>query len=193
MIKSHDRSGWFGASDTSHITGNWGTRSFFRWWAVKCGIITDNFTTRAMMAGTHYEHKILEAVVPGCRRDRQVKLRRLRLRVNLDGDKNRAIFEVKTHKNDFRLTKAYVQQVQVQMFATGLREAYIIAYRVTEAEYENYFLPIEIGRISIHKIEYDEEFIRKTYLPRLIYLRDCLRKGALPDEPDYRKRNQGCD
>ena len=37
MIHNHDRSGWFGASDTSTIMGNWATETFRKWWLEKLG------------------------------------------------------------------------------------------------------------------------------------------------------------
>lgn len=50
-------------------------------------------------------------------RDRQIKIRRLRLRVNLDGETD-VIHEVKTHRSTvFRVSKANWQQAQVEMFA----------------------------------------------------------------------------
>ena len=35
VISEQDRSGWFGASDTSYIMGNWNTKTFKNWWAKK--------------------------------------------------------------------------------------------------------------------------------------------------------------
>ncbi len=186
MIKSKDRSGWFGASDTKFIVGNFDTDTFRNWWAEKCGLIQNEFQSKYTLAGTYYEHKILSAYRE-CRKDRQVKIRHLRLRVNLDGDTGDEIFEVKTHKGKFNLSKAYKGQVMVQMFATGIRKAKIISYKMTEAEYENYFLPIHKNRIGEHIIEFDEHFIKNIYLPRLLYLRDCLKKGSVPSEADMRK------
>ena len=52
MIRNHDRSGWFGASDTATIMGSWDTETFRRWWAVKLGIRKDHFANAAMQAGT---------------------------------------------------------------------------------------------------------------------------------------------
>lgn len=120
MIKDQDRSGWFGASDTAQIMRSWDTESFRRWWAVKLGIRQETFTSPAMRAGTAYEHRILDALGI-IERDRQIRIPSLRLRVNLDGETPATICEVKTHKGDkpFAVSKAYRQQCQVEMFASG--------------------------------------------------------------------------
>ena len=90
MIRNHDRSGWFGASDTATIMGNWNTDTFRRWWLVKLGVRKDRFITPAMQCGTAYEHKILDALRVKTR-DRQIRIRSLRLRVNYDGESRQLI------------------------------------------------------------------------------------------------------
>lgn len=181
MISDNDRSGYFGASDTPYIIGNTETKSFERWWLEKNGILRNNFTSDAMNAGTHYEHRILEHIgIESC--DRQIIIEELKLRVNLDGDKDQKIYEVKTYKHEkgFKVPKKYVNQVNVQMFATGFRNADIVAYGLTEYDYRNYFNDIDEGRLSIHPVEYDEMWVKKIYLPRLEYFAECLKKGVMP-------------
>ena len=183
MITDKDRSGYFGASDTSKIMGNWNTATFERWWLEKLGIVKSNFTSDAMEAGTQYEHKIL-ACIPECTEtDKQIIIGRLR--VNLDGNSKDTIYECKTYKEgkNFKPTKAYREQVQIQMYATGYRKAYIVAYPLTEDEYKNYFLPVDPDKITRFPIEYDEKFISK-YLVRLAYLTRCLEKGVFPNEAE---------
>lgn len=183
MIHSQDRSGWFGASDTEMICGNYETKTFRSWWAVKLGLSNQHITTRQMLAGTMYEHEILKAIaVKDLRLDKQVRIKELRLRVNLDGNTHNAIYECKTYQAEkvFKPTRAYVRQVNVQMYATGIRKAYIVAYPMTEENYKNYFLKIDRSKIQLFNVEYDIEFINGIYLPRLKYLRDCLVKGVLP-------------
>lgn len=186
MIRDHDRSGWFGASDTATIMGSWDTETFRRWWAVKLGIRQDHFANAAMQAGTTYEHKILDAANVKTR-DRQIKVRRLRLRVNYDGETRDMIHEVKTHsKPVFKVTKGYWMQCQVEMYASGCgifrkrKACQIIAYRMTPAEYDNFFLLIDMNRLSAHKVEYDSEWVELQYLPRLRYLAKCLKHGKWP-------------
>lgn len=186
MIADHDRSGWFGASDTAYIMGNWKTKTFAKWWMQKLGVNDSNFTTRAMNAGTYYEHAILDAI-GAPRRDHQILLPELLLRVNLDGDGPGRIYEVKTHgaAKPFKVTKAYWQQVQVQAFAKLTEEKVIpqvevVAYALTEADYKNFFNDIDPDRLTRHNVECDQGFI-ETYLPRLEYLADCLKEGRWPD------------
>lgn len=183
MIRDENRAGWFGASDTARIMGNWGTLTFRLWWLEKLGIRTNRIKTDAMQAGTAYEHKILSAI--GVKKmDRQIKLRVLRLRVNLDGEDRETITEVKTHKGDFKVSKAYWQQCQVEMFATR-KLCRIVSYQLTDAEYENFFLPIDKDRIAVWPIERDNEFLRCEYLPRLAYLAGCLRRRETPTKEGF--------
>lgn len=180
MIRSKSRKGWIGASDTAMVMGNWNTDTFRKWWLVKLGLATNEFKSRQMAAGTAYEHKILHAVGI-TKTDRQIRCRRLRLRVNLDGETREEISEVKTHgKPVFKISKAYWQQSQVEMFAAR-KKLRIVAYRMTEAEYANFFLPIDLDRVTLHTIEFDVAWIEDAYLPRLIYLAYCFRKGKMPD------------
>lgn len=184
MIKNHDRSGWIGASDTSYVMGSWNTKTFEKWWLVKLGLRTNNFTNIQMQTGTALEHRILDYL--GIRRrDRQIKRWLLRLRVNLDGETEDCIHEVKTYSGDaFKVSKAYWQQSQVEMYVTG-KKLIINAYRVLPKDYDNWFLPIDGERLSEHPIPYDEEWIRTKYLPRVKYLAKCLRQRRFPDEnPD---------
>ena len=187
MIDSQDRSGWFGASDTSYIMGNWGTKTFRNWWLQKLGLNNSHFSTPAMNAGTYYEHAILDAI-GAPRKDHQILLPELLLRVNLDGDGPARIWEVKTHKADkpFKVTKGYWQQVQVQTFAklTEEKEApesKIVSYALTEEDYKNFFNDIDRERLREHPVAYDPAFVG-DYLVRLRYLRDCLQRGVFPDE-----------
>lgn len=181
MISSQDRSGWFGASDTARIMAPWSGKTFSDWWLVKLGVKANAFSSVYMQTGTYKEHQVLDFIRVKDR-DRQIKKPKLRLRVNLDGEDAYMVHEVKTyHKDVFSVSKAYWQQAQVEMFATG-KQCRIVAYRVTDEDYKNYFLPIDPDRLSYHYIQYDAEWVKREYLPRLRYLADCLRKGVWPDE-----------
>ena len=184
MIKNQDRSGWIGASDTHMVTGNWGTKTFEKWWLVKLGLRKDNIFTPSLLAGRHYEHPILSYI--GVENvDRQIKIRRLRLRVNLDGETKDTIKEVKTYSGkEFKISRAYWQQAQVEMFVTG-KKLDIVSYRLNPEDYSNYFNPIDPDRISVHPVEYDREWIYRTYVPRLEHLAMCLKERRWPGEvPD---------
>lgn len=189
MISDHDRSGWFGASDTAQIMGSWETASFAKWWAEKIGFIHRGFTTPSMRTGTAYEHRILNAIGVR-RRDRQIRIPRLRLRVNLDGE-DRIIHEVKTHGKQFNVTKNYWMQCQVEMFA-AMKPCEITAYRLGEEEYRNYFLPIDDARITRHGIRFEPDWVLNEYLPRLRELRQCLKKGEKPNEASVQKPTDPC-
>lgn len=182
MIADSDRSGYFGASDTDKIIGNLKTATFEKWWMQKIGINRDHFNNKYTLAGTHYEHRILESLGIPMELDKQIIIEDLKLRVNLDGNDFNTIYECKTYnlEKGFKMPKKYVQQVQVQMFASGLRKAKIIAYGLTEADYDNFFHPIDPNRRSEFIIEYDEKWINEVYLPRLKYLAECLKEGRLP-------------
>ena len=178
MIHSQDRSGYFGASDTAVIMGSWTTKTFERFWMEKLGLLKNDFSNTAMRAGTAYEHRILD-YLGIVQRDRQIILEDFKLRVNLDGETER-IHEIKTYKKpSFVVTKPYWQQAQVEMFAAK-KPLEIVSYRLTDAEYQNFFLPIDGERIGKHPISYDEQWVECEYKPRLVILADCLRKGVWP-------------
>lgn len=187
MIIDHDRYGWFGASDTKYIMGNWKTKTFKSWWATKLGITTNQFSNAAMNAGTYYEHAILDVIgVP--RKDHQIIIPQYSLRVNLDGDGIGRIDEVKTYnlEKGFKVTKAYWQQVQVQIFAKRCEEfdcpkAHIWAYGLLPEDYKNFFNPIDRERLKPYPIEEDKKFIEE-YLRRIVYLKSCMERGVMPDE-----------
>lgn len=195
MISDHDRSGWFGASDTKYIMGNWNTKTFEDWWMTKLGVKANNFQNVSMLAGTHYEHAILEAIgVP--RKDHQIIIPKYRLRVNLDGDGMGRADEVKTYayEKGFKVKKEYWQQVQVQMFAKLHEEGKvpdmkIWAYGLLPEDYNNFFNPIDRERLKDYPIEYDNEFVQQ-YLRRITYLADCLERGVMPNA-DNRVQSSG--
>jgi hypothetical protein len=184
MIASQDRSFWVGASDTDRVMGKWDTNSFTEWWLRKIGINTDSFSNKYTSAGTHYEHKILHSLGIPMELDKQIIIEPIRLRVNLDGNTDTCIYECKTYKldNGFTMPQKYLRQVQVQMFASGLRKAKIIVYGLKEEEYDNYFLPIDPDRVMVFDVNYDETWIEEWYLPNLRYISQCLKEGRYPDE-----------
>jgi hypothetical protein len=182
MISNHDRSGYFGASDVQYVIGNWKTKTFEKWWLQKLGINRDHFENEFTKAGTNWEHRILDSLhIPNLEKDKQIIIDRLR--VNLDGNTNWKIYEVKTYKHGtlFKVSKAYWMQVQVQMFASGIRKACIVAYALKPEDYKNHNRVIDIGRISYHDIIYDRDFIEK-YKRRLAYLTACLKAGIKPEK-----------
>ena len=67
------------------------------------------------------------------------------------------------------------------MFASGIRKAKIIAYGLKDEDYKNFFKPIDKDRIYVFEIEYDEEWIKTSFLPKLRILVDCLKRGVMPN------------
>ena len=185
MIASKDRSNYFGASDTKYIVGNWNTKTFEKWWLIKLGLHQSNFTNESMLAGTNFEHKILDSLeIENLEKDKQIIINKLR--VNIDGNTDKKIYEVKTYRyeNGFKVPKDYKNQVLVQMYASNIKEACIVAYGLIDSDYKNYFNEIDNERLSFHEIEYDEYFIDEVYLPRLNYLTKCLINGQMPNESE---------
>lgn len=184
MIKDHDRSLLIGASDTQYVMGNWKTETFSKWWLQKLGVNKDRFETKAMKVGNAFEHKVLDVMPRVIKKDQQIILVKYGLRVNYDGTGIDYICEVKTTKNDYKLTKAHWQQAQVEMFAFltargTMPELEIAAYKVGEDEYINYFTPINTEKLVIIPVEYDPVFI-KDYLERLEILHECIVEGRKP-------------
>ena len=184
MIASKDRSGFIGASDVDKVVGNWKTETWTKWWLQKLSINNDHFDNKYTLAGTHFEHRILDSLGIPMEMDKQVVIEELRLRVNLDGNTSECIYECKTFSasKGFKLPRKYVEQVQVQMFATGIRRAEIIAYGLEEKDYDNFFREIDPERRHRYPIEYDDEWINTKFLPKLQTLAECLKKGVLPSE-----------
>lgn len=183
MIQSHDRSGYIGASDVQFVIGNWKTKTWEKWWMQKIGINTDHFDNRYTLAGTHWEHRILDSLkLPDLELDKQIILEDLRLRVNLDGNTPNRIKECKTYQwaKGFKCPQKYKNQVQVQMFASQIFGADIVAYGLEEADYDNFFRVIDPRRLQQIPVEYDPKWAETVYLPKHLILAECLKKGAFP-------------
>lgn len=188
MISNHDRSGYIGASDTKYVIGNWSTKTFEKWWLKKIGIDTSNFQNKYTSAGTNFEHKIIDALgISNIEKDKQII--KGKLRVNLDANTKDKIYEIKTYgyERGFDLTrhKDYVNQVQVQMYISGIHNAEIVAYGLLENDYDNYFNEIDKDRLSTHEIEYDESWIQEEYLKKEQYLEQCLITGTFPNKKEF--------
>ena len=181
MIASQDRSYYIGASDTSMVVGNWTTKTFEKWWLEKLGLNKNDLKTEAMQTGTNYEHKILDSLgIENLEKDKQIIIDRLR--VNLDGNTDTCIYEVKTHniEKEFKVSKQYWRQAQVEMFASNIHKLYIVAYGLQENDYKNYFNEIDKDRIKLLQVDYDEKFITEEYIPKLEILTRCLKEGVFP-------------
>lgn len=194
MITNKDRSGFWGASETSKIVGNWDTKTFMELYLVKLGVTENNFTNTYLMAGNAYERKIAQSLGLKMKFDRCIKIPKLRLRVNLDAETKDCIYEIKTHKQTekkWQPPTSYWQQCQVQMFATGKHKCKLVAYPMTDENYENFFLEVDNEKVEVFDIEYDEEWINNEYLPRLVYLAECLKKRKTPSMKEFKERQNG--
>lgn len=189
MITDHDRSGWFGASDVQFIVGNWKTKTWAKWWLQKLGINHDHFDNEYTKAGTNWEHRILDSLnLPNLEKDKQIIIEELLLRVNLDGNTPVCIKEVKTYqweKGWKKTPQKYIDQVQVQMFASGIYNADIVAYGLQPDDYRNYLRELDPSRLRQIPVGYDSLWIENTFLPRLRILADCLRRGVWPSEARF--------
>lgn len=190
MISNHDRSGYIGASDTKYVIGNWETKTFEKWWLQKIGISNQHFNNKFTSAGTNFEHKIIDSLnIPNIEKDKQII--KGRLRVNLDANISHRIHEIKTYQYekgfDLKKHKDYVNQVQVQMYASGIHKAEIDAYGLLEEDYDNYFNEIDKDRLSVHEIEYNDQWINEEYLPKEKYLEVCLINGMFPKREEFEK------
>lgn len=185
MITDHDRSGWFGASDTAYVIGNWKTKTWEKWWMQKLGINRDHFDNEFTKSGTNWEHRILDSLnLPNLEKDKQIIIEELRLRVNLDGNTPFRIKEVKTYQWEKGWKKTppkYINQVQVQMFASGIHEADIVAYGLEPEDYKNYLRELDPRRLQEILVVYDPNWIETVYLPKLRILADCLKRGVFPN------------
>lgn len=185
MITDHDRSGYIGASDTDKVIGNWKTKTWEKWWMQKLGINNDHFDNKYTMAGTNWEHRILDNLgLTELKKDAQFIIEDLRLRVNLDGNTPSRIKEVKTYqweKGWKNTPTKYIHQVQVQMFVSGIYGADIVAYGLEAADYDNYLRDLDPGRLREIPVAWDPNWIETVYLPKLRILADCLRRGVFPN------------
>ena len=158
----------------------------------KLGINQDHFDNMYTKAGTNWEHRILDSLnFPNLEKDRQFIIEDLRLRVNLDGNTPGRIYECKTYKADAATgnakdlrngicPRAYWMQVQVQMYASRIYGADIVAYGLVNEDYNNYLRAVDPGRRKLIPVTYDPNWIENEYLPRHRKLCEALVRGVFP-------------
>lgn len=188
MITNKDRSKWFGASDTSRIFGNYNTDTFRLWWLVKLGVTQNNYSNQYMDVGNILEIPIINKIkaITGEKiklGKRPLYIRKYRLRANLDGYTRHKVIEIKTTKEMFqKVPLSYWRQCQVLMFATKKHKCELWAYEVSDEEYQApYFAEIDGSRLRKFVIEYDENWIKTKYIPRIKYLARCLKGRKYPN------------
>jgi hypothetical protein len=176
-----------GASDTSKMVMGLDSKGFQNWWKIKTGEVKDSFVpTVYTITGNAYESHILDSLGLEIERDKQIVVSE-HFVVNLDGNTTDTIYEVKTssYENVFwgKTNKGYIQQVNVQMYATGIRKAFIVYYGLLPDDYDNLFAPeIDSDRLLLVEVEYDSDWIENTYKPRLALCERCLDSGEYPWE-----------
>ena len=151
----------------------------------KLGINRDHFENEFTKAGTNWEHRILDSLgIPDLSYDKQIIIEELRLRVNLDGNTPVRIHEVKTYQWEKGWKKTppkYINQVQVQMFASNIHDAEIDAYGLVPDDYKNYLRDLDPQRLQAIPVIYDPQWVNTIYLPKLMTLADCLKRGVFPN------------
>ena len=192
MITDHDRSGWIGASDVGYVIGNWKTKTWEKWWMTKLGLNRKHFENESTKAGTNWEHKILDSLhIEGMVLDKQILLPDILLRVNLDGNTPGRIYECKTYKIGSNAASVrqleqgicppgYRNQVQVQMYASKIYGADVVAYGLLPEDYNNYLRAVDPGRRKLIPVTYDPNWIEKVYLPKHMILCEALKRRAFP-------------
>lgn len=192
MITDHDRSGWIGASDVGYVIGNWKTKTWEQWWMTKLGLSKKHFDNESTKAGTNWEHKILDSLhIQNLEKDKQILMPEILLRVNLDGNTPGRIYECKTYKADGKSAAVkqlmqgvcppgYRNQVQVQMYASKIYGADLVAYALVHEDYNNYLRAVDPGRRKLIPVTYDANWIERVYLPKHMILCEALRRGAFP-------------
>ena len=183
MIKDHDRSRYFGASEGKYLFApNETTQTYRRWWDVKCGrmesLFHGNDYTRA---GNLWEHSILRAYDPRVNFDRCIVHEDLRLRVNYDGDiieeDGAIIIECKTHRSDkaFEVTEGYWYQAQLQMFAWGFEYQPKLIECRGKPTWKTPLPPVKKHIIISYPLYPDEYYVD--------YPEDMVWQGKLPVDP----------
>lgn len=150
----------------------------------KLGINQDHFDNKYTLAGTNWEHRILDSLqLPNLEKDRQFIIEDLRLRVNLDGNVPDRIKEVKTYQwaKGWKTPQKYINQVQVQMFGSKIFGADIVAYGLEEADYDNFLRELDPRRLQQIPVAYDHKWMETVYLPKHMILADCLKRGVFPN------------
>lgn len=177
--KSESRIGIFGASETALIMSNHRNKTYQTFLKQKAGLIErEELDNKYITAGNVLEHLIIDYIAfkydLSIEKDKQCFDIENNLRVNLDGNTSECVYEIKTRTNGKRFSdkkppKNYWQQVQVQMYASGVRQGKLVVLYLYEEDYElENMLGFEIKdeNVVIYDIECDPDFI-KEYLKEL--------------------------
>ena len=184
MIADKSRDYYIGASDTHFVMMSFDTKTFQRWWLTKIGAEVNEIESVYTIAGNIYEQRILDEIFVPYRNEQFIVGQ---LRVNLDGRTDQEVVEVKTSKKPYTKVRTdHWQQTQVEMFATCLPRARLVAYEMEEADYE-YIREIDLDRLKTFTIEYDEEWVLNEYMPRFNYLTFCFNTDIVPSNDGFKE------
>lgn len=182
MISDKSRDYYIGASDTHFVMMNFDTKTFQRWWQTKIGADVMEIESVYTIAGNIYEQRILDEIFVPYRNEQFIVGQ---LRVNLDGRTDQEVVEVKTSKKSYTKVRTdHWQQTQVEMFATCMTKARLVAYEMEEADYE-YIRDIDLDRLKTFPIEYDEDWVLNEYMPRFNYLTFCFKEEVTPSNDGF--------
>ena len=189
MITDKSRDYYIGASDTHFVMMNFDTKTFQRWWQTKIGAEVMEIESVYTIAGNIYEQRILDEIFVPYRNEQFIVGQ---LRVNLDGRTDQEVVEVKTSKKPYTKVRTdHWQQTQVEMFASCMTKARLVAYEMEEADYfstwmaEQTIRDIDLDRLKTFTIEYDEEWILNEYMPRFNYLTFCFNDEIVPSNDGF--------
>ncbi len=184
MISDKSRDYYIGASDTHFVMMNFDTKTFQRWWQTKIGAEVMEIESVYTIAGNIYEQRILDEIFVPYRNEQFIVGQ---LRVNLDGRTDQEVVEVKTSKKPYTKVRTdHWQQTQVEMFASCMSRARLVAYEMEEADYE-YIRDIDLDRLKTFTIEYDEEWVLNEYMPRFNYLTFCFNEEVTPSNDGFKE------
>ena len=184
MITDKSRDYYIGASDTHFVMMNFDTKTFQRWWQVKIGADENEIESVYTIAGNIYEQRILDEIFVPYRNEQFIVGQ---LRVNLDGRTDQEVVEVKTSKKPYTKVRTdHWQQTQVEMFASCMTKARLVAYEMEEADYE-YIRDIDLDRLKTFTIEYDEDWVLNEYMPRFNYLTFCFNEEVAPSNDGFKE------
>ena len=182
MIADKSRDYYIGASDTHFVMMSFDTKTFQRWWQTKIGAEVMEIESVYTIAGNIYEQRILNEIFVPYRNEQFIVGQ---LRVNLDGRTDQEVVEVKTSKKPYTKVRTdHWQQTQVEMFASCMTKARLVAYEMEEADYE-YVREIDLNRLKTFSIEYNEAWITNEYLPRFNYLTWCFNDEIVPSNDGF--------
>lgn len=196
-----------GSSDVKYITKSFESVVFQKWYKVFSGQEEAKEHRQYLTIGHELEEPIMWKVnfvtrgwYRSCNEEEVCWDVEPRVRVKPDAmdTKNGTITEIKTTKvqnlkdyKEFGPKKDYIQQVQMQLLATGAEYGYLGVYGTYAKErhdvknYKN--LKLDYRRLLIYKVERNENFLNHKVIPKVNYIFDCLDKNIEPTTQGFKE------